>query len=89
MGDQTAAIKDTDISKEMQQDAVEFTVLAIEKCNIEREIATVIKREFEKKYGPTWDCIIGRKFGSFESHETEHLIFFLVLGVSVLLFKAG
>ncbi|KFP56244.1 Dynein light chain 1, cytoplasmic [Cariama cristata] len=89
MGDQTAAIKDTDISKEMQQDAVEFTILAIEKCNVEREIATVVKREFEKKYGPTWHCILGRKFGSFVSHETKHLIFFLVLGVNVLLFEAG
>ncbi|KFQ76613.1 Dynein light chain 2, cytoplasmic, partial [Phoenicopterus ruber ruber] len=87
MGDQTVVIKDMDMSKEMQQHAVKCDILAIEKYNIEREIAALI--EFEKKYSPTWHSIVGREFGSYVSHETEHLIFFLVRGVNILLFKAG
>lgn len=44
MGDQTAVIKDTDVSEEMQQHAVECAILAIEKYNVEREISALIKR---------------------------------------------
>ncbi|NXU32440.1 DYL2 protein, partial [Thalassarche chlororhynchos] len=88
MGDQTAVVKDTDMSEEMQQRAMECVILAIEKYSVEREIADLIKREFEKKYSPTWHCIVGRKFGSCVSHETKHFIFFLMCGVNILLFKA-
>uniref|UniRef100_A0A8C0BPT4 Dynein light chain n=1 Tax=Buteo japonicus TaxID=224669 RepID=A0A8C0BPT4_9AVES len=66
------------MSEEMQQDAVECAILAIEKYN-----------GFEKKYSPTWHCIVGRKFGSYVSHETKHFTLFLVLGGNILLFKAG
>ncbi|KAF1410024.1 Dynein light chain 1, cytoplasmic, partial [Spheniscus humboldti] len=89
MGDQTAVIRDTDTSEEMQQHAVECAILAIEKYNVEREIAAVIEREFEKKHSPTWQCIVGRKFGSCMSRETKHFIFFLMCGVNIFLFKAG
>ncbi|XP_040433247.1 dynein light chain 2, cytoplasmic-like [Cygnus olor] len=89
MGEQKAVIKDTDMAEEMQQQAVQCAVLAVEKYGLEREIAALIKREFEKKYSPTWPCVVGRKFGSYVSHETKHFIFFLVRGLNVLLFKAG
>lgn len=89
MDEQKAVIKDTDMLEEMQQQAVQCAVLAIEKYSVEREIAALIKREFEKKYSPTWHCVVGRKFGSYVSHETKHFIFFLVRGLNVLLFKAG
>lgn len=48
-----------------------------------------LPQEFEKMYSPTWHCVVGRKFGSYVSHETKHFIFFLVRGLNVLLFKAG
>ncbi|XP_010308935.2 dynein light chain 2, cytoplasmic [Balearica regulorum gibbericeps] len=83
MGDQTAMIKDMDMSEEVQQDAVECAILAIEKYNVEREIAALIKREFEKKYSPTWRCSVGRKFGSCVSHETKHVTFFPMRGVNM------
>lgn len=34
-----------------------------------------IKREFDKKYGPTWHCIVGRNFGSYVTHEVRLPIF--------------
>lgn len=43
----------------------------------------------EKKYSPTWHCIVGRKFGSYVSHETKQFTLFLMLGGNILLFKAG
>ncbi len=36
---------------------------AMEKFNIEKDIAAFIKKEFDKKYNPTWHCIVGRNFG--------------------------
>ncbi|XP_015733679.1 dynein light chain 2, cytoplasmic-like [Coturnix japonica] len=89
MDEQKAEIKDTDMVEEMQQQAIQSALLATEKYTVEREIAALIKREFEKKYSPTWHCVVGRKFGSFVSHETKHFIFFVCRGLNVLLFKAG
>lgn len=38
-------------------------VQALDKFNIEKDIAAYIKKEFDKKYNPTWHCIVGRNFG--------------------------
>ncbi|KFV96227.1 Dynein light chain 1, cytoplasmic, partial [Fulmarus glacialis] len=87
--DQTAAVRDTDLSEEMLQHDVECAILAIEKYNVEREIAALMKREFENKYSPTRHCAVGRKFGSCVSRETKHFTFFFMCGVNTLLFEAG
>lgn len=62
---------------------------AMEKFNIEKDIAAYIKKEFDKKYNPTWHCIVGRNFGSYVTHETKHFIYFYIGQVAVLLFKSG
>lgn len=31
--------------------------------HVEKDIAAYIKKEFDKKYNPTWHCIVGRNFG--------------------------
>lgn len=62
---------------------------ALEKYNIEKDIAAYIKKEFDKKYNPTWHCIVGRNFGSYVTHETKHFIYFYLGQVAVLLFKSG
>lgn len=49
----------------MQQDAIDCAAQAMEKYNIEKDIAAYIKKEFDKKYNPTWHCIVGRNFGKF------------------------
>jgi hypothetical protein len=56
-----AVIKNADMSEEMQADAVDCATQALEKYNIEKDIAAYIKKEFDKKYNPTWHCIVGRK----------------------------
>ena len=83
MSDRKAVIKNADMSEEMQQDAVDCATQAMEKYNIEKDIAAFIKREFDKKYNPTWHCIVGRNFGSYVTHETKvcliNLAFYLLL----------
>ena len=46
-------------------------------------------QEFDKKYNPTWHCIVGRNFGSYVTHETRHFIYFYLGQVAILLFKSG
>ncbi|XP_071448721.1 dynein light chain 1, cytoplasmic isoform X1 [Hetaerina americana] len=89
MSDRKAVIKNADMSEEMQQDAVDCATQALEKFNIEKDIAAYIKKEFDKRYNPTWHCIVGRNFGSYVTHETRHFIYFYLGQVAVLLFKSG
>ncbi|KAI1903249.1 hypothetical protein AGOR_G00025270 [Albula goreensis] len=89
MADRKAVIKNADMSEDMQQDAVDCATQAMEKFNIEKDIAAYIKKEFDKKYNPTWHCIVGRNFGSYVTHETKHFIYFYLGQVAILLFKSG
>ena len=89
MSDRKAVIKNADMSEDMQQDAVDCATQALEKYNIEKDIAAFIKKEFDKKYNPTWHCIVGRNFGSYVTHETKHFIYFYLGQVAILLFKSG
>lgn len=89
MTDRKAVIKNADMSEEMQQDAVDCAMQAMDKYNIEKDIAAFVKKEFDKKYNPTWHCIVGRNFGSYVTHETKHFIYFYLGQVAILLFKSG
>lgn len=89
MSDKKAVIKNADMSGPMQDEAIKTAVTALEKFNIEKDIAAYIKKEFDKKYSPTWHCIVGRNFGSYVTHETKHFIYFYLGQVAILLFKSG
>ena len=54
-----AVIKNADMSEEMQQEAVDVATTALSKYGIEKDVAAHIKKEFDKKYHPTWHCIVG------------------------------
>ena len=60
MADRKAVVKNADMSEDMQQDAIDIATQALEKFNIEKDIAAFIKKEFDKKYNPTWHCIVGK-----------------------------
>jgi dynein light chain LC8-type len=63
-----AVIKNADMSEEMQSDSIEVATQALEKFSIEKDIAAYIKKEFDKKYNPTWHVIVGRNFGEIWNH---------------------
>lgn len=87
--DKKAIIKNADMTAIMQEDAIKVANTALEKFNIEKDIAAYIKKEFDKRYAPTWHCIAGRNFGSYVTHETKHFIYFYIGQVAILLFKSG
>ena len=71
-----AIIKNSDMTEDMQQDAINVATKAIDSYNIEKDIACYIKKEFDRKHNPTWHCVVGRNFGSYVTHETKHFIYF-------------
>jgi len=77
------------MSKDMQQHAVDCVAHAFESHRMEKDIASILKREFDKMYNPTWHCIVGRSFGSYVTHESKHMIYFYWGQVAILLWKAG
>ena len=89
MAERKSVIKSADMPDEMQQDAVDFASQALEKYNIEKDIAAFVKKEFDRKYNPIWHCIVGRNFGSYVTHEAKHFIYFFLGQVAILLFKSG
>eukprot|EP00536_Pseudo-nitzschia_multiseries_P003033 jgi/Psemu1/301728/fgenesh1_kg.43_\ len=84
-----AVIKNADMSEAMQQEAVDIASIALSRYNIEKDVAAHIKKEFDKRYNPTWHVIVGRNFGSYVTHETKHFIYFYLGQVAILLFKSG
>ena len=48
MADRKAVIKNADMSEDMQQDAIDCATQALEKYNIEKDIAALIEKEFDK-----------------------------------------
>ncbi|KAK6930190.1 Dynein light chain, type 1/2 [Dillenia turbinata] len=82
-------IKIADMRDDMQKEAVDIASSAFDKYSVEKDVAEHIKKEFDKKHGPTWHCIVGRNFGSYVTHETNHFVYFYLDQKAVLLFKSG
>ncbi|KAH7676593.1 Dynein ATPase protein [Dioscorea alata] len=82
-------VKSADMKEEMQKEAIDCAIEAFEKQGVEKDVAERIKKEFDKNYGPTWHCIVGRNFGSYVTHETNHFIYFYLDQKAILLFKSG
>ncbi|CAH8455223.1 unnamed protein product [Schistosoma rodhaini] len=89
MTEKKAVIKNADMSEEMQAEVVKICAEALETYNIEKDIAAFIKKECDKRYNPTWHCIVGRNFGSYVTHETKHFIYLYLGQVAILAFKSG
>ena len=47
-----AIIKNSDMTEDMQQDAINVATKAIDSYNIEKDIACYIKKEFDRKHNP-------------------------------------
>ena len=74
------------LTDEMAEKANEAVNKAMDTKTIEKDIATDVKMDFDKEYGGTGHCVVGRNFGCSVTHETKYLIFFQVDQIYVLLF---
>mmetsp|Transcript_21486 Transcript_21486/g.43927 ORF Transcript_21486/g.43927 Transcript_21486/m.43927 type:complete len:90 (+) Transcript_21486:53-322(+) len=84
-----AHVKTVDMSEEMEADAIAIATTAIMEHSVEKDMASYIKREFDKKHSPTWHVIIGTNYGSHVVHATKHFIYFYLGPKAILIFKSG
>ncbi|VDP69980.1 unnamed protein product [Echinostoma caproni] len=89
MGERKAVIKNADMANEVQEEAVHIAAYALDKYQVEKDIAAHLKKEFDRKYNPTWHCVVGKNFGSYVTHETGNFIYFYLQDRAFLLFKSG
>ena len=74
---------------EMQQHAVDWAAYAFKEKRYLKEVASILKNEFDIMYNPTWHWIVGRSFGSEVSHSISNFIYLYWGEVGVLLWKTG
>ncbi|KAK4751614.1 hypothetical protein SAY87_005096 [Trapa incisa] len=86
-----AVIGETDMLQNMQQDALKLAANALDHFDVTEatEIARFIKKEFDRGYGPGWQCIVGRDFSSFVTHCCGCFIYFCVGSLAILLFRGS
>ncbi|ELR13653.1 dynein light chain 1, cytoplasmic, putative [Acanthamoeba castellanii str. Neff] len=82
-------VKALDMGQEIKDEAVKVAKEALAEHKLERDIAKHVKQTFDKRYSPTWHCIVGKSFGSFVTHETNGFIYFYIDDIAFLLWKSG
>ncbi|KAF9594896.1 hypothetical protein IFM89_035057 [Coptis chinensis] len=84
-----AVIGETDMLQTMQKDAVGLAAQALDVFDVADsiDIACFIKKDFDRLYGPGWQCIVGTDFGSFVTHCQGSFIHFCIGSLAILLFR--
>ncbi|CUG12775.1 dynein light chain, putative [Bodo saltans] len=85
--DLTVVIKESDMTEDMQTDAINVSIQALAKFNIEKHAAAYIKKEFDAKYNPTWVCQLVRNFNHYRVTPNHFFIYFYLGDVAILLYK--
>ena len=75
------------MSQELINDAKKIFCDLYEKSVNEREMAQLIKRDFDKKHLSGWHCIVGKSFSSYVTHEEGNFMQMQKGPLNVLLFK--
>ncbi|XP_022735140.1 dynein light chain 2, cytoplasmic-like [Durio zibethinus] len=86
-----AVIGETDMLQTMQQDALDLAAKALDFFDVTEAtgIARFIKKEFDRTYGPGWQCIVLTDFGSFVTQYTGCFIYFCIGSLAILLFRGS
>ncbi|XP_010925860.1 uncharacterized protein [Elaeis guineensis] len=86
-----ALIQDTDMPKRMQLQAMSCASQALDLFDVAdcKNIAAHIKKEFDRRYGPGWQCVVGSNFGCFFTHREGTFIYFCLETLYFLIFKAA
>ena len=83
-----------DITEDMKLRAIESTLQQeknIAKSNREdyELLAKNLKKDFDTRFHPTWQCIVGTHYGSDVGYFEKNMIYFYVGNIAILLWKAG
>lgn len=80
---------ESDMDDDMQRVSMEIASNLIKDGNnkSDAEIARCLKSEFETRYYPTWNCIIGKNFGFKINAQKRHYIIFQIGSRTIILYK--
>ncbi|WOL08337.1 dynein light chain LC6, flagellar outer arm [Canna indica] len=86
-----AMIMDTDMPAKMQLQAMSSASQALDLFDVLdcKHIAAFIKKEFDQRYGPGWQCVVGSNFGCFFTHTRGSFIYFCLERLHFLIFKGA
>ncbi|XVE98160.1 hypothetical protein REPUB_Repub03eG0081500 [Reevesia pubescens] len=86
-----AMINETDMPEKMQTQAMASASQALDLYDVSDciSIASHIKKEFDKKYGGGWQCVVGSNFGCFFTHTKGTFVYFVLGTLNFLIFKGA
>ncbi|XAR53346.1 Dynein ATPase [Bertholletia excelsa] len=86
-----AVVKETDMPMKMQVQAMVSASEALDLYDVFDciSIAAHIKKEFDKRYGGGWQCVVGSSFGCYFTHSEGSFIYFALWNLKFLIFKAA
>ncbi|XP_042504352.1 probable dynein light chain [Macadamia integrifolia] len=86
-----AMVEDTDMPEKMQIQAMTSASRALDLYDVVdcKSIAAHLKKEFDRIYGPGWQCVVGSNFGCFFTHSEGSFIYFALETLNFLIFKAA
>ncbi|XP_029130722.1 dynein light chain 2, cytoplasmic-like [Cajanus cajan] len=84
-------VKESDMSEGMQSYVMELAHQALDAHQVSdcQSIAHFIKHKLDEAYGPAWNSVVGKDFGSCITHLCGSFIFFRVKMMEFLIFKDG
>lgn len=82
-------VKESDMSAELSSEAVDIVISAVDKNPGNYEAAArQIKESMDKKFGPTWHCIVGEGYAFDVTHHMGQMVHVYYQGnVAILLYK--
>ncbi|CAF3063919.1 unnamed protein product [Rotaria socialis] len=79
-------VRTSDMNDELKTECMELCVTACEKFSQNNESAArMIKETMDKKFGPTWQCIVGEGFGYHIEHEVKSLLYMFFGGTTAII----
>ncbi|CAH1404770.1 unnamed protein product [Nezara viridula] len=80
-------VVNTDMPQERQEFAIEIMMKAVRNVRMFRDVAEVVKKEMDIKFGSAWQCVVGREFGINISHMYGYFLFVTLDSLAILLYK--
>ena len=88
---QQTLTKSCDMTTEMSQEALEIITMGLDKHTATKNYeaaSQLIKASLDKKFGVSWQCVIGEGFGFDITYQERNMIYVYYGTVGVLCYKA-
>lgn len=88
---QKTLTRSCDMTTEMSQEAMECITMGLDKHTATKNYeaaSQLIKASLDKKFGASWQCVIGEGFGFDITYQEKNMIYLYYGSVGILCYKA-